>query len=393
MAFRVIIYLIGATIGITFAIVKYQVMDFFMPTELFEALDRSEAGVNDSAETGELFVQSGAKRVVAAPMKDGPGKYLSDGPDGMSVEGPIAAMAGNRPVFINDVIDGYTTDVGADVPTELMTIRPISGCRLTPPLDGTEVGHVTAGVTDLKLPILTYNDTDLAGAVQIFVNLYRKTGTAKVRPSADLAYEVYDVAVTETRAPVYLVLESYVRNRIWNIHLAPGARIERVVLLGGTHSGVANLDPVVPVEVLPDAALAACGIQPAYALNPGHRFFEVLTDGPASYKAEAEVKFAAMQDSIAAYNTWFRDSFGVMADASRAGFGGTISVVGPQPGAAEPKAVYASIEGARIRMTQDIYVQIQGQVAADEDFAARVRAIATSFAFGDLANLRQGVQF
>lgn len=324
---------------------------------------------------------------------DSAADFLQDGPDGIEVTGPVAAMAGNRPVFIRDVIDNYTTQVGSAAPAELMTIRPISGCRLTPPLAGTTVGHVTAGGTGLDLPILTYNDSDLAAAVQIFVNLYRKTGTGKVRPSEDLAYEVYDVAVTETRAPVYLVLESYVRNRIWNIHLAPGARIERVILLGGTHSGVANLDPVVPVEVLPDAALAACGIQPAYALNPGHRFFEVLVDGPATYKAEAEVKFAAMQDSIAAYNTWFRDSFGVMADASRAGFGGTISVVGPQPGAAEPKAVYASIEGARIRMTQDIYVEIQGQVAADEDFAARVRAIATSFAFGDLANLRQGVQF
>lgn len=324
---------------------------------------------------------------------DAPSEFLDDGPDGLKVLGPIAAMAGNRPVFIKDVIDGYSTQVGSDAPAELMTIRPISGCRLTPPLEGTKVGHVTAGGTDLNLPILTYNDSDLAAAVQVFVNLYREAGRAEVRLPDELAYEVYDVAVTETRVPVYLVLESFVRNRIWNIHLAPGARIERVILLGGAHAGVANLDPVVPVEVLPGDALAACGIQPAYALNPGHRFFEVLADGPGSYKAEAEVKFAAMQESIAAYNTWFRDSFGVRADESQAGFGGTLSVVGPQPGEAEPKAVYATIQGARIRMTQDAYVEIRGQVAAGEGFAARVTAIATTFAFGDLANLRQGVEF
>lgn len=329
----------------------------------------------------------------AAGEGDAPTDFLRDGPDGLEVTGPIAALSGNRPVFIRDVIDGYSTKVGSDVPAELTTIRPISGCRLTPPLQGTTVGHVTAGATGLDLPILTYNDSDLAAAVQVFVNLYREFGKAEVRQPEGLAYEVYDVAVTETRAPVYLVLESFTRNRIWNIHLAPGARIERVVLLGGVQSGVANLDPVVPVEVLPGDALAACGIQPAYALNPGHRFFEVLANGPSSYKEEAEVTFAAMQEGIAAYNTWFRDSFGLRADESRAGFGGTISVVGPQPGEAEPKAVYASIQGARIRMTQDAYVEIRGQVAPGEDFAARVIAIATTFASGDLANLRQGVEF
>ena len=34
-----------------------------------------------------------------------------------------------------------------------------------------------------------------------------------------------------------------------------------------------------------------------------------------------------------------------------------------------------------------------GQVAEGQDFAARVRAIATDFAFGNLATLNQGVDF
>lgn len=367
--------LLGVTLLVTLG---PKTFERFLPTAVLDVLDGTSMGGFASMTSAE----------GAAPAD-----FLRDDPDGMQVTGPIAAMAGNRPVFIKDVITGYGTRVSSDVPAELTTIRPISGCRLTPPLDGTKVGHVTGGMTDLDLPIMTYNDRDLAAAVQVFVNLYRETGSAEVRPPAELAYEVYDVAVTETRTPVYLVLESFVKNRIWNIHLSPGARIERVILLGGTHTGVANLDPVVPVEVLPDDALAACGIQPTYALNPGHRFFEVLANGPGSYKEKAETDFAAMQEAIAAYNIWFRDSFGVRADETRAGFGGTISVVGTQPGEAEPKAVYAPIQGARIRMTQDSYVEIQGQVASGEDFSARVEAIATSFAFGDLSNLRQGVQF
>jgi hypothetical protein len=385
----VIIWVISATVGITFAVVRYQVLDAFLPTEALAAMETARNAIGVAGEEPE----QGAKRVSVGTAKDGPDQYLIDGPDGFKIEGPIAAMTGNRPALIKDVIDGYSTQVGSTSPAELMTIRPISGCRLTPPLEGTAVGHVTAGTTGLELPILTYNDTDLAAAVQSFVNLYRESGKTDVAPPAELSYEVYDVAVTEMRAPVYLVLESSVRNRVWNIHLAPGARIERVILLGGVHSGVANLDPVVPVEVLPAAALAACGIQPAYALNPGHRFFQELANGPAPLKAEAEAKFSDMQDSIAAYNTWFRDSFGVRAEETRAGFGGTISVIGPLPGDGVSKATYSSIQGSRVRMTQDDYVEVQGQAAAGEDFSARVKAIATSFAFGDLATLRQGVQF
>lgn len=320
--------------------------------------------------------------------------YLEDGPGGLSVQGPIAAMAGNRPVFIEDVLSGYLTQVASDIPAEITMIRPISGCRLTPPLEGTEVGHATAAATGLSLPLLTYSDRDLAAGVQALADSYRKTGSDRVAVPSDLAFEAYDVAVTETRAPVYLVLEGGPGNRIWNIHLAPGARVERVVLLGGTNVGIANLDPVVPVEVLPSDALAACGIDPYYPPNPGHRFFEVLNSGQGSAKADAEAKYVVMQDRMGAYNTWFRDSFGVPADETRAGFdGGTVSVVGPQPGAAESKAVYAPIRGSRIRMTQDDYFEIRGQVPEGEDFAGRVRAIATSFAFGDLKTLRQGVAF
>ena len=373
--------IVGSVMLAAFALVSLgpQAFERFLPERVVDMMDGGLMGTFNGSVKG-----SG----------DNAADFLSDDSDGMQAHGPIAAVAGNRPVFIKDVITGYTKRVSEDIPAEITMIRPISGCRLTPPLEGTEIGHVTSAATGLELAMLTYNDTDLAAAVQGFVNAYRTDGSATEPHPSVLAYEAYDVAVTETTAPVYLVLENSARNRIWNIHLAPGARIERVILLGGTHAGVANLDPVVPVEVLPGDALAACGIEPSYPLNPGHRFFEVLKDGQGSAKVEAEAKFAVMQDRIAAYNTWFRDSFGVVADETRAGFdGGTISVVGPVPGEAGPKAVYAPIQGSRIRMTQDSYFEIMGQVPEGEDFAGQVKAIATAFAFGDLKNLHQGVAF
>lgn len=319
--------------------------------------------------------------------------YLDDSSDGLTAHGPIAARAGNEPVFIDEVITGYTTKVSKDIPSEITTIRPILGCQLTQPLAGSVIGHVTSGASDVQLAMRTYSDAHLAAEVQVFVNVYRETGVESPFIGDGPAYEAYDVAVTETRAPVYLVLETRYGNRIWNIHLAPGARIERVVLLGGAQAGVANLDPVVPVEVILGDGLAACGINPAYPLNDGHLFYQSMANGAMSPE-EAEEKLARINTAVDAYDTWFRDSFGVEAVQSRVGFdGGTISVIGPVPGETEPKAVFAPMTGAKIRTTQDQFFEISGQVAAGTDFASRVKTIATTFAFGDLQTLMQGVKF
>lgn len=324
---------------------------------------------------------------------DLPVEFLDDSVDGLEVRGPIAARPGNAPVFIADVVTGYGTSVSTSIPAEITTIRPILGCLLTPPQPGTVVGHATAGRSGMPLALSTYNDAQLAEAVQGFVDLYRKTGEPDAFVEGGSIYEAYDVAVTETSAPVYLVLENRTGNRIWNIHLAAGARIERVVLLGGEQAGVANLDPVVPIEVILNDGLAGCGIEPAYELNAGHLFFQSVQNGTLT-TAAAEAQLAEIFARADAYDIWFRDSFGVLASESRAGFDvGTLSHFGPVPGPAEPKAVYAPIAGAKIRTTQDKFFEIRGQEAEGASFSARVRSIATAFAFGDLSNLMQGVDF
>lgn len=334
-----------------------------------------------------------ATRTKSARASDIPADFLADSPDGLVATGPIAALAGNRPEFISTMISGYTTRIESDIPAEITTIRPILGCLLTPPIPGTVVGYATSGKSGLPLALSTYNDGHLAAAVQIFVDAYRLTGEPKPVAGVGTAYEGYDVAVTETRAPVYLILENASGNRIWNLHLADGARIERVILLGGDQAGIANLDPVVPVEVMLQDGLAACGVRPAHPFNPGHRLNDPDAGGSLS-QTEAGAPLADHLARTTAYGIWFRDSFGVSAEETRAGFDhGTLSVVGPVPDEAGPWAVYAPLTASKIRTTQDKFFEIKGQVVEGGDFASRVQAIATSFAFGDLTTLRQGVAF
>jgi hypothetical protein len=354
-----------------------------LPSALLDSLAEARSLVAPAAEV--------------ARSGDTPADFLIDGPAGTEADGPIAAMAGNTPVFLRDVVAGYSMRVDGETPAEITTIRPIMGCLVTPPLTGTVVGHVVAGQSDLALGLLSYGDSDLAASVQAFADDYRLAETPEtVTPQVPdrLAYQSYDVVVTEVSAPVYLVLQTGPGNRIWNIHVAPGARIERVVLLGGNQVGVANLDPVIPVEVILQDGLAACSIRPALPLNDGHALIAAAAGGDAAAVAE----LARHETEVAAYAQWFLDTFGVPAAESRAGFDrGTASLVGPVPGLEDPeltpKAAFSAIGASKIRTTQDAYFEIEGQVPAGEDFASKVKAIATAFAFGDLANLRQGADF
>lgn len=357
------------------------------------------AAIDEFPKTGDDIVadlEKGAQFESVTAEAAAPGSaasFLANTPDGLVATGAIAAGVRNQPFLIKDVILDYAAAKTAEVPAEITAIRPVMGCRLTAPVAGTVVGHVTAGKSGMVLPLSTYGDADLADGVQDFVDAYRKGTEADWAGEKAHAYEVYDVAVTETGAPVYLVLESGSGNQIWNIHVAEGVRIERVVLLGADQAGVANLDPVVPVEVLLNDGLASCGIRPAYALNSSHRLLGAAAAGEMTQE-ESESLLAEQGVAVEAYDIWFRDTFGLRAGESRAGFDvGTMSLVGPLPPTSEAKAVYDRIEGARIRMTKDVYFEIAGQVREGEDFAARVKAIATTFAFGDLSSLRQGVSF
>lgn len=344
----------------------------------------------DSLRDWGLVAEAGAddpKPSLGTRVED----HLSDTAAGLVATPMIAATAGNKPVFIYEVMTGYSGHDGLAVPAEITTIRPILGCRLTRPMPGTLVGHGTAGDSQMPLGITTYSDLHLAGAVQAFADASRKVGPDGVITLDGPRYQAYDVAVTATGAPIYLVLENRSGNRIWNIHVAEGVRIERVVLLGGNQAGVANLDPLVPVEVILGTGLADCGIVPAYAPTPGK-----LADGDPG-EGDQPMSKAELDKALGlaeAYDIWFRDSFEVRASESRVGFDtGMMSVIGPVPTGEAPRPVWASVSGARLRTTHDRFLDIEGQVAAGQDFDGRVRAIAKSLAFGDLGFLTLGGTF
>lgn len=351
-----------------------------------------DAAVSWLDEMGNATLISSVGGGAGSANSGDPLEHLQDGSSGWRADDKIAALPGGGAAFITDVLTTQTTRLKSAKPADVQGLEEVAGCAFTPPAPGSVVGHARiSGDSGMDLGLATYGDADLAAAMQVLVNVYRSGGGLHKSSLSELRYQSYDIAVTETSSPVYLVLESGPQSRVFNIHLAPGARVDRVVLIGGDQLGVANLPAEVPVEAMRGAKAADCGFTPFYALNSGHLFYQSVASG-AIRSDEAEEKKRHFAELEAAWEATFRQAFGVGAKESLAGGwdSGTVAVAGGVPAAPEGRAVYASVDGALLRVTMDRYVEFEGQ-DPEQSFDARVKAMATAFAWGDLQNLRQGV--
>lgn len=354
----------------------------FLPESAMAVIDNIAASGTFSSMDGPRKGADGAD-----PMS-----YLRDSSDGWKANEDVATLPGGGLAFVPDVIDGWISRLHEPAPGAVEVLVEHQGCRFTPPSAAAVIGHVRAAATE-KIGLATYNDTHIAAAVQLLADRYRKSGLVAESSLSAFTYEAFDIAVTETAAPVYLVIEAVQGLPVFNIHLAPGARIERVVILGGEQVGVANLDPAVPVEALRATGIANCGITPWYPLNPGALYYQSVENGAIKPEEVAvyEEKFARWD---AEWEGFFRESFGVGAKETLSGNVANVRVatVGPVPATAEGRAVYRSVKGAALRVTVDQYVEYPG-MGEGQDFDSVVKAVAKAFAWGDFANLAQGVQF
>jgi hypothetical protein len=317
---------------------------------------------------------------------------LEDNHDGWQADDGVTTLAGMHLAFVDQVIDGYSRRVVDAVPGPVEVLEEQAGCAFTPPSEGAYVGLATVSERT-PIGLATYNDSHIADAVQYLAKIYRLEGKVERATLQGLSFEVADIAVTETAKPVYLVLDASYRRIVYNIHLAPGATIERVVLIGGIEAGVANVAADVPVEVMTDEIATACGFQAFYPLNPGHLFFQSMASGAMSQE-DVDLRLAQFKAAEVQWEKIFRASFGVSPDGLSTGSVGEVSLatIGPVPATPEARAVWKTVKDAPLRVTVDQYVERPG--AGDgRDFDAVVKAVAKSFAWGKLENLSNGVNY
>lgn len=294
------------------------------------------------------------------------------------VGGPVAATEHGHMVFLRDIYTWYLYPAVTDEPRAIETLPVQTGCTPTPPVPGARAANIFAGPTLQAVPVYAYTETELTALAEARLARVRANGLGAAPTVSDMMvatglggggtiqsvslgsgnlsdpfrFSAMEIVVTETRSPVHLVLQSGEGRIMWNLSLAPGARISGVTLLGGTMSAISNLPEGVPVEVMDAAALADCGLVPTRRPLLSDPLLAGVVDGsvpPDAARPELERHEAAVE----AWNVWFEAAFGIRDDATRIGHdvASIAALVGPVPTAPEARVGYHGFKGRTIWMT------------------------------------------
>ena len=273
---------------------------------------------------------------------------------------PQVMLTEGRPAWVQQAVAGWRPiDEADDLPASVETLRIARSCSLRRPAKGERVAnvHVTSGLRGSKTPIYAFAKKDVMDRAKAWINVARmgERRLSAERPIASSLGPV-DVIVTDTSAPLYLVLQGGGFSRMWNIHAAPGVRIAHVAVVGGRYVGVANVPDGATVEFMADKKATKCGALPF--LKPNERWDAVVrAKGGDSLMKEAVEKRTAKYRK---YSRWFKHNFGT--SASHKLIGDDVvdhALVGPLPASPDQRVPYAPLKNARVLVSPADYLLVE----------------------------------
>ncbi|MDH3262806.1 MAG: hypothetical protein OEM24_02285 [Paracoccaceae bacterium] len=304
-----------------------------------------------------------------------PERLLASVPMGQRLPSPGIALANGGVGYVPDVSSFFEPTVESETPSVAVPLADMSGCAFRSPRAGEVIGNVHVGRGGLPTPVSALSRSRLAEMALAEVRAARGGAALPAVEDPELMRAV-DVFITERNAPVYLVLQSSEGDVLWNVQPSPGARIVHIAVVAAGQVGLLMPDAGVPVQVLRTGEQPGCAVAPVRRPDPGWSAFR---NGGALIEGHA----AAFE----AYDVWFRDRFGIAAEANLVGFQETShALVGPVP-APYDKVLQNRLAGARIAVTDADLVAIGPGEARTGRAEAAVRRLAIAAAGGDLAAL------
>ncbi len=259
-------------------------------------------------------------------------------------------------------------------------------CLLTKPKDGDLVRHVIVERGVGEAPLYQMSEEDIGARAKRFVDSYVATG-GKAKPSVSYddadVMRLVNVVVTETSAPVHLVLTSET-NVIWNILPAAGAKISAIAVISRGGVGVAHAPEGAVVEAIYGEALKRCDVQPARRPKDDWSFVQNAKGGGAPMKE-------ALADNNAragAYATWFLKRFGASSEAGAIAHRGLGAVlIGPMPAGDGARVPMATLEGATVLLSRSDHFVLGARRDYQRKLGEMTQAAAAAAAGGDLKGL------
>lgn len=262
----------------------------------------------------------------AVPDGD-PRAAYETGPFGKVWREDAIVDASGSAAWAQQMIAGYERAGPKSAPARIEPLDT-SSCLMAKPAPGALVRHVIVERGAGEPPLFQIGAGGPAGA------------------DAD-RLRIVNVAITETSAPVHLVLASE-STVIWNLLPAPGAAISGIAAVSGGGVGIAGSPPGIEVQALYGEALTRCEVRPARRPLADWPFTRQAANGSGPQR-EA---LAARRAQADAYEAWFRKWYGVPPDKNEiAQMGAGAVLIGPLPKDESARVPMRTLAGATMQMS------------------------------------------
>jgi hypothetical protein len=300
-----------------------------------------------------------------APSGDDPADYMEASPGGYQAAPAVTVGEKAVLVWFKALVSGSSLPDG-QAPSKIGWIEAAKKCRFPAPKGNERLVQVMTQASGLPTGIVALSKPQIQAlsSPEALAKIHEDAAAARERA----ALKLVDVVVTDSSAPVYLVLAGG-DDILWNIQKAAGATIAQVALIAGENGGIANLDPAVPVSALNGPEAKTCGAVPAR--KPKDNWTVVTEAAGGDIVAIDHVK--RLTEDYGHYNTWFKETFGQESDPITIGIARmSHALVGPPVPSLDQRLPYRPLTDASVLLapSQTIFYS-----ASADDFPAAIEQV------------------
>lgn len=307
----------------------------------------------------------GEEKVVAdVPPQSNPSERARMDVIGMKAKDERVALGANNAVhWFKALASGTDLSKPTAFPAQVSRLTAEKRCDVTPPQEGAIVSIVNlyGSVTDTQI----FPTTDALIATNV-ERLLKRSGETMLNLIGKIAivdpYNLVDVVITETSAPVHLVLSAH-DQIIWNIVAAEGVQVSHVTLLGNKDVGVANLSADVPITAFDARMMKKCKIDP---VNRPLKTWILAR--------RSKQHFNGYKSRFAQFNAWVMRGHGRYSQAHRVeGTKFSHVLIGPPPQTLGTRVPYRGIGQSHVQMVSNVPIEIMEKAP----YARKIKTIAT----------------
>lgn len=307
---------------------------------------------------------------------------------GIIYSSPTVLNITGAELVLNDIVEDFVLTTPKATLAEVTAFGRVKECSFQAPAPGDKVAGVRINDALLETQIQAFTKGQMSGRLLASMRRSLKYG----REIENFAFygghvNAIDVFVTDTSAPIYLVLQSSGDGKVWHIHLAEGVTLSHVAMIGSSAPALTipqeglSFQSMFPKEFVGRIDFFEDEEAPDCMPVPWHKPRSDWIAYQRSLKDNDlyENQMKTFNNGFAAYDRWYKSVFGVDAMFNTVQASGAAHVlVGPVP---SKKLKFRNFAGSKVMITSNDYI-FSGE--------ADIRAEYTASLYADLLNKAAG---